>query len=140
MPLLSNQEVHKDCFIGDFCEGQKTQTRFPRNSDVEYNPENGSYRHEKCALQVKYTKQCRFSFGVAIQDKEGEEEGRRLAPYNYTGKNTITIKKEEAAIKAEIARVKTLARNSSMWTSILYINYPVTKIKGVSVKKKELLE
>ena len=65
-------EVHKDCFIGDFREGQKSQRRFPRDSEGNYDPENGTYRDEKVALQVKYAKQVRFSFGVAIRDEDGE--------------------------------------------------------------------
>ena len=69
-----------------------------------------------------------------------------MVPYDYTGKNIIMINKEEAAIKTEIAHVKAFPRNSSMWTSnpdgidALYINDPVTKTKGVSGKKEELLE
>ena len=60
-------------------------------------------------------------------------------------KNITTIKKEDVAIRAEIERVKALNRNHRLWTSdpdgvdALYINDPVTKLKGVSEKKEELL-
>ena len=69
----------------------------------------------------------------------------RLNPFDYTEKNVTTIKKEQEAIDAEIARVKALPRNSKFWTSRpdgineLFMNDPVTKVKGVSEAKAELL-
>ena len=39
-------EMHKKCSFGDFREGAKDQTRFPRNADGSYNPD-GEYRDLK---------------------------------------------------------------------------------------------
>ena len=57
----------------------------------------------------------------------------RLNPFDYTEKNIVTIKKEQEAIDAEIARVKALPHNSRFLTSRLdeinelFVNHPVTK-------------
>ena len=89
----------------------------------------------------------RFSFGVAIrEDSVGNEEDVRLEPFDYTNKNVITIKKENAAIATKIQRVKALNCNSKMWifnpdaADKLYMNEPVTNVKGVSATKVVLLE
>ena len=60
--------------------------------DGKYDPVNGTYRNEKVALQVKYAKQVRFSFGVAIRDENGAETGVRLHPFDYTGKKSSPSK------------------------------------------------
>ena len=79
-------EVHKDCFIGDFHEGTKTQTRFCRDEEGNYDPK-GEFCDEKNALQVKYAKQVRFSFSVALVNKEEGVVGDRINPFYYTNKN-----------------------------------------------------
>jgi hypothetical protein len=109
-------EVHKDCFIGDFREGSKSQTRFPRNEEGQYDPD-GEYRDEKTLLTVKFPKQIRLCLGVAVRDSNGVEEGVRLTPFDYTEKNVITIKNESEIIRKEIARVKNLPLTSKGWTS-----------------------
>ena len=38
-------EIHKECFSGDFREGSTTQVRFPRDADRKYNPK-GEYREK----------------------------------------------------------------------------------------------
>ena len=96
----------------------------------------------KSSMQSNAALVLELQFGT----KKARRKAEKLVPYDYTGKNIILINKEEAAIKSEIAQVKALPRNLLMWTSnpdgidALYINDPVTKIKGVSDKKKKLLE
>jgi hypothetical protein len=45
-------EVHKECFIGTFREGQNTQVRFARDENGNYDPK-GTYREAKTAIQCK---------------------------------------------------------------------------------------
>ena len=33
-------KVHMECFIGDYRQGSKTQTKIPRNPDRTYNPDS----------------------------------------------------------------------------------------------------
>ena len=71
----------------------------------------------------------------------------RLLPFDYTGKNVITIQAEDELITKDIARVKALLRTTKSWTSDpnsnddeLYFEDPVTAVKGVLDKKAATLE
>jgi hypothetical protein len=139
-------EVHKDCFLGDFREGQSSQTRFPRDASGQYDP-LGEYRAEKSLLVVKFSKQTRLCLGVAVREADGgEEEGVRLTPFDYTEKNIITMKNESEIMQKEIARVKNLPRTTKSWTShpdaddFLFTSDPISKVKGISTAKSVLLE
>ena len=138
-------EVHKDCFIGDFREGSSTQLRFKRNEKGELDEENGEYREETLELQVKYAKQVRFSFGVALREEDGKEVGVRLKPFNYTGRNILTKTKHQVRINAEIRRVKKLDREHKDWVSkhrdenALYHDDPVDKVKSIGDVTRGLL-
>ena len=138
--------MHKDCFIGDFREGAEYQLRFKRSDDGKLNMDDGEYREEKLELQVKYAKQVRFSFGVAMKGEEGSETGHRLEPYDYTGKMILTMPKFEKMIQEEIKRVKNLPRDSKGWNSnqraanALYRDDPVTKVNRLGTVSAGLLE
>ena len=149
VPLRSDgivwwDEVHKECFIGDYREGSKTQTQFPRDPDGTYNPD-GEYRDEKQLLTVKYPKQGRFCLGIGIVDRGDGPKGERIELFDYTSKNIITIKTKNEMIESSIRGVKKLPLDSKYWTSsnrkpgAFYLDDPVTKVDGVSGKKQELL-
>ena len=107
-------KVHNDCFIGYLCEGTKTQTRFRCDEEGNYVP-RGEFCDEKKALQVKHAKQVRFSFGVALVNKEEGEVGVRINPFGYTNKNIITIREFKKLVDAQICRVKDLDRTQKAW-------------------------
>jgi hypothetical protein len=96
-------------------------------------------------LTVKYPKQGRFCLGIGIVDRGDGPKGERIELFDYTSKNIITIKTKNEMIESSIREVKKLPLDSKDWTSsnhepgALYLNDPVTKIDGVSVKKQELL-
>ena len=129
--------MHRSFFIGDFREGSKTQTRFLRNDDGEYDPESGSYRESKMAIQVNYSKDGCFSFGVALVAPNGNETGVGLKPFNYTDKRVLSINDVDKKVKAEICRVRSLERTNRIWVSHsradgeLYLDDPVSKVLGV---------
>ena len=107
-------EVHKECFFGDFREGSTTQMRFPRDADGKYNPK-GEYREKTELLTVKYNKQGRFCLGVGIVDRGNGPEGERIELFDYTTKNVISIKDTEKLINSTIAEVKQLPRDHKKW-------------------------
>ena len=91
-------EVHKDCFFGDYREGSTTQVRFPRDADGKYNPK-GEYREKALLLTVKYNKQGRFCFGMGIVDRGAGPVGERIELFDYTTKNMISVKDTEELIE-----------------------------------------
>jgi len=102
-------EVHNDCFVGDFCEGTKSQTRFHRDEEGNSDPKGG-FRDKKKALQVKYAKQVKISFGVALVNKHEGAVGVRINSFDYTNKNIITVREFKKLVHAEIRRFKALDR------------------------------
>ena len=130
--------MHKECFIGAYRKGSKTQTQFPRAPDGTYNPD-GEYRDKKQLLTGG------FCLGIGIVDRGDGPKGERIELFDYTSKNIITIKTKNEMIESSIREVKKLPLDSKDWFSsnrepgALYLNDPVTKIDGVSVKKQELL-
>ena len=94
-------EVHKECFIGDFREGSSTQTCFPRDENGKYTLD-GEYRDEKKLLTVKFPKQGRFCFGVANVDHGEGPTGERAELFDYTCKNIVYIKQFKDMIKTLI--------------------------------------
>lgn len=125
----------------------KGPKKFLRNKDGKVVKENGEYRSEQTkVLKVKYEKEARFCLGVAMKiDADGKEHGCRLPPFNYTQKKVITLTETSIKVKAEVAKVKGMPRESKQWMSnpredgVLYLNDPVTKIAGVGNVKEKLL-
>lgn len=48
-------EVHTECFIGNFRKGSRTQTRFCRTPDGSYNPD-GKFCDKNTKFMVKFPK------------------------------------------------------------------------------------
>ena len=143
---MTFQECHKVCHLGDFREGAKKQTQFPRDEFGNYDPENGTYRDQKTLLNVKYEKEMRGCFGVAIRvGEDGCEHGVRMMPFNYTEKKIITKMESDRMMRTEIAHVKRNHHNSPKWMKnertpgMLYFDDPVDKIEGVGVIAKKRL-
>ena len=87
-------ETHKQCFIGNFREGQTEQHRFAQNKNGDYN-ENGTYCDGEVALQVKFPKETRLLLGVASVTDGTGERGVRLEPLDYREKVVITLKESK---------------------------------------------
>ena len=88
------------------------QRRFPRDEDGNYDPSNGTYLKEKTLLNVKFQKEMRAVFGVAMKlDERGCEHGVQLMPFDYTEKKVISKMEADKIILTEIARVKGLNRD-----------------------------
>ncbi len=147
-PCSPLQEVHKKAIISELPEGQTEQVQFPRDENGQYNAENGTYLDRKKALQVKFPQEARLCLGVAVKlDNNGDQEGCRLMPYDYTQKWIITVDEEEKRIKTEIAKVKALPRDAKGWSTnprpedVLYLDDPVTRIKDIGrIKSNKLKE
>ena len=83
-------------------------------------PENGGvWPDEMPSTNVKYPGECRFAFGVAaveplpadgddVSDTPLEPEGRKAAPFEYTGAKVVGVQVFEKDVAAELARAKTL--------------------------------
>jgi len=68
-------------------------------------------------LQVRYAKQVRFSFSVALVNKEKGEVSVRINPFDYTNKNIITILEFKKLVDAEISRGKGLDCDQEAWVA-----------------------
>lgn len=141
------QEVHKQCYIANCGEGQKVQRKFLRNKYGKVVKENEEYRSEETkVLNVKYEKEARFCFGVAMKiDANGKEHGCKMPLFDYTQKKIITLAETSKKVDAEVAKVKAMLRNSKQWMShpredgVLYMDDPVTMIADVGPTKGKLL-
>ena len=110
------QECHKVCHLGNFREGAKTQTQFPRDEFGKYDPDDGTYRDQKTLLNVKYEKEMQGCFGVAIKvDEDGCEYGVRITPFNYTEKKILSKMETGKMMRTKIASVKCLNRSNPKW-------------------------
>jgi hypothetical protein len=73
----------------------ETVYSLPWNENGMYDKEGGIPDVEK-KLHVKYAKEGRFSFGVALVElSNGTLEGRRCDTFDFSAKNLITINAEE---------------------------------------------
>ena len=102
-------EHHKKVRLG---HSSKYEGRVAR--DAQGNPcspaDGGVYPACKPTTSMKYPGEARGCFGVAVVELlSGETEGRRMAPFWYTGCTVVGLTRWGKAQKAELARVKSLA-------------------------------
>jgi hypothetical protein len=65
---------------------------------------------------MKYMEQGLFCYGVAaVIKKDGATEGRCCLSYDYTGRNAITIDKDESMMNVEIVHVCGLTGSVGRW-------------------------
>ena len=122
------------------------QRRFPRDEDGNYDPSNGTYLKEKTLLNVKFQKEMRAVFGVAMKlDERGFVHGVQLMPFNYTEKKVIPKMEADKIILNKIACIKGLNCDNRKWVKdervigVLYFNDSVIRIEGVGKVAKRLL-
>ena len=99
----------------------------------------------KTAIQVKYSKEGCFSFGVARVASNGNGTGMRLKPFNYTDRRVLSINDIGKKVKAGICRVRSLEHTDRKWVSHsrangeLYLDDPVSKVSGLGKVAESLL-
>ena len=100
--------------------------------------EGGTFRdEEKTLLTVKFPKEARFCFGVAMKKNDGEDEGWRMPTFDYTQKKIITKKDSDERLDKEIARVRAMRRTTKCWLvntrpdGVVYLNDPVIMVDGI---------
>ena len=147
-------ETHRKCLIGTSSNPNKNyHILFPRNEEGQFNVEGKYSKERKSKLNVKYEKECRLGLGVAMVTPLSDDGtplpsvGKRCAPFDYTSKVIVSVDDYHKLMKIEFQRVKSLKGNNGYWilstrdpNIIHYQNDPVSNIKGVGKKTKELLE
>ena len=125
----------------------------PKDKNGRIDPENGTIEEKDISQSyVKYTQEGRFCLGVCIDkvvDSEGNVSytGKRLTLFDYTGKILLSPDDFDALIAKEILCVKNLKAGGQWVETInkdlikhpLYMDDPVTKLKGVGKVTSELL-
>jgi hypothetical protein len=108
-----------------------------------YDHEREPEEKEVIRKNLKFTAEARFSFGCFVKkNKNGEEIGRRMQHFNYSGKTIIGLSKYRNDVDAEIDRAKHLSPaklKSQKWVGIrkclrgsLYENDLLREVKGIS--------
>ena len=156
-PLLPNLDKEQigwwdECHIEQ--QGGKVGNRIVQYSfkrDEQGNlSKDGEYSNNLLTkTSFKYPEQGRFSFGVAKVKKIGSEEaeGVRMPAINYTNKTLCTIDTFNKHMQEECKRITTLTGEShGTWVvndrpvGEVWMNDPVSKMKGAGGKKGETLE
>jgi hypothetical protein len=112
-------EKHKECVIG--CNS-KYETRLCRNVyDGEITPPEygGVFADVKPRKKVKFSKEARACFGVAMRTKRdsftgkmeaGSEQGIKCKPFSYTGRMVYGLARYNKEVDDEIQRAQNLNR------------------------------
>jgi hypothetical protein len=100
-------EHHKKCILGPMC---KRETRiYQDDNGVPTKPEvGGVLLKKKNKTSTKFCQEARGCFGVALRRTEDGYEGAKAAPFNYTGRWVIGVKKYRQHCNEEMRRVKPL--------------------------------
>ena len=120
---------------------------FKRDANGRLDLSNGNYPSKrKVVMKVKYEKEVRFAFGV---NKSEQGDGRKLPPFDYTGKKIITRTERDKFRLREIYYIKKMKgenRRSTVWVAdprekgAVYRNDDITKLSGISGKTFEKFE
>ena len=141
-------ETQPNCRVGGRGPGPqiKISRRFKRDINGKLDAEGEFGRRAKW-MRMKFTKEIRLSLGCAVvKDRDGNERGVRLPPFDYTGKwvNSIGVFEEEVIPK--IIRAAKECKITTRWVEGrrttedgIYDEDPVTIIKGVAKSKARVL-
>ena len=141
-------ETQPNCRVGGRGPGPQSKVgrRFKRDINGKLDDEGEFGRRAKW-LRMKFTKEIRLALGCAvIKDRDGNERGVRLPPFNYTGRwvNSIGVFEEEIVPKR--IRAAKEAKITTRWVEGrrteedgIYDEDPVTMIKGVAKAKARVL-
>ena len=145
-------EAHRQCTPGEGLGDLKRKHRlvFKRNAEGKVDM-NGTFSERTLSrTNVKYNKEMRKAFGVAMVKKiNGEGEtvilGRRCRDFDYTEKGIKSIKDWNALEDKEIKRVKSLEGPGNVWTEHnreegkVYLDDCITYIPGVGQNTLRIL-
>jgi hypothetical protein len=103
-------EYHKKIRLGFASKHEARVARDPETRKPTSVADGGVFPEPKPSTTVKFPGEARGGFGVAMRKKEdGEYEGVRCEPFDYTNKWIVGVKEYEEKRKAELHRVKGLA-------------------------------
>jgi hypothetical protein len=113
MPCLRLHEVviwdehHRKQVIG--CVSKyEVRVALDKDNNPALPEDGGVFPERKPTTEVKYFKDARACFGVAMRKKGESFEGVKCEPFSYTGKRIVGIPEFRKACKAELQRVKEL--------------------------------
>lgn len=85
--------MHKQVRIGCHgATGRPHQVRFKRDANGKINPRTGSLGSASNQLNIKYSEEARFVFGVAMKSANGTDTGYCLPIFDYRCENMVTHK------------------------------------------------
>ena len=137
-------ETHPKCKIGAI-QGRDSKVSYPRNEHGLIDIKDGTYEDHPTVMTLKYDKEIRIAFGVAVKDVNGVEVGTRCEPYFYTNKKIINIKTYEKLVKAQINYVKSIDYgDKNPWVQTIVVegifrNDDIKTIKNIGKEKKKVL-
>ena len=71
--------------------------------------DGGVKQQSRAGTRAKYMSECRGAFGVMVKQlRDGSCVGRRMEPFNYTGRKVVGPVTFEKRIQAEVRRVTAL--------------------------------
>ena len=98
-------EHHKKCILGKSSARENLICR-DENGEISTPEKGGVFKERQHVTSVKYPKEGRGCFGVAMRKVvSGEFEGVKCLPFDYTGKTVVGPTKFNTLIRLEQARV-----------------------------------
>ena len=110
LSVLWCDEKHKKVVIGPSNRHEWLFFVDPNNPDVFMSQKDGGVRQQpRASTRAKYMKECRGLFGVmAVEQTDGTCIGKRMKPFNYTGRKVVGPVNFEKRVNAEVRRVANL--------------------------------
>ena len=145
-------EAHRQCTPGEGLGDLKRKHRFvfKRNAQGKVDANGTTTQHRLSRTNVKYNKEMRKAFGVAMVKKvnsNGEEEvhGVRCRDFDYTEKGVKSIKDWNALKEKVLQRVKSLEGSGGVWVDHdrekgkVYLDDCITYIPGIGENTRQAL-
>ena len=105
-------EKHKQCIQG-FSSKMETSISMDKNGNPTSPEAGGIFTPWKPKTAVKYPKEARGMFGVAIRkNSDGSTEGVKCNPFNYSNRKVVSYKDYQVQINIELDRVLHLKNTS----------------------------
>lgn len=102
-------EFHMKVKLGHASKWEIRLSRHPDTGDICEEEKGGVFAPEMPNTSVKYPAEARVCAGVCmVEDEDGNQEGKTLDLFDYTGKTVVGLKAWKKAEEAELARVKPL--------------------------------
>jgi hypothetical protein len=107
--LVLWDEHHRKQVLGCVSKFETRVSRHKTTGKVASPEDGGEFPPRKPVVDPKYPKDARACFGVGmVRNADGTYEGRRCAPYSYTGKTVLGIPKFRKAVNEQLRHVREL--------------------------------